>query len=121
MMEMKKRFYSDCVEDERLYVDKTLSIRPLMEPCNVLLLTRPRRFGKTFFLKMLKDFFQLDYQKPGNQGKQKALFSGLAILDETEFCERYMGQFPVVSFSFKDVDGRRLRRRPRPLRRCWQR
>ena len=104
-MEMEKRFYSDCVEDERLYVDKTRSIRSLMEPCNVLLLTRPRRFGKTFFLKMLKDFFQLDYQQPGSQEKQKALFSGLAILNEAELCERYMGQFPVVSLSFKDVDG----------------
>ena len=104
-MGMEKRFYSDCLEDERLHVDETRLIRSLMEPCNVLLLTRPRRFGKTFFLKMLKDFFQLDYQQPGNQEKQKELFSGLAILDEAEFCERYMGQFPVISLSFKDVDG----------------
>ena len=61
------------------------------------LFTRPRRFGKTLNMSMLKSFFEI--------GTDKTLFDGLAISEEKELCEAYMGKFPVVFVSLKDVDG----------------
>lgn len=78
------------------YVDKTGLIKELlgdMEKVN--LFTRPRRFGKSLNMNMLKYFF--DY------GCDPALFRGLEIAREEELCEKFMGQFPVISISLKDV------------------
>ena len=58
--------------------------------------TRPRRFWKSLNMSMLKYFFELD----GN----KELFEGLEIMEEPELCEEYMGKFPVISLSLKDID-----------------
>ena len=63
----------------------------------VNLFTRPRRFGKTLNMSMLKSFFEI--------GADKTLFDGLAISKETALCEAYMGKFPVVFVSLKGVDG----------------
>lgn len=63
----------------------------------VNLFTRPRRFGKTLNLSMLKCFFEI--------GGRKELFNGLKISQEKELIEEYMGQFPVISVSLKSVDG----------------
>ena len=79
------------------YVDKTRLIRDLLQnPAEVTLLTRPRRFGKSLNMSMLKCFFELD----GN----KEIFKGLEIMKESELCEEYMGKFPVISMSLKDID-----------------
>ena len=79
------------------YVDKTgLIIELLQNPAEVTLFTRPRRFGKSLNMSMLKYFFELD----GN----KELFEGLEIMEEPELCEEYMGKFPVISLSLKDID-----------------
>ena len=76
------------------YVDKT----GLMNNWGkVNLFTRPRRFGKTLNMSMLKNFFEI--------GADKTLFDGLAISKETNLCDRYMGKFPVVFLSLKGVDG----------------
>ena len=80
------------------YVDKSYLIRDLLNSWGkVNLFTRPRRFGKTLNMSMLKSFFELD--------ADKTLFDGLAIMQETELCEKYMGKFPVVFISLKNVEG----------------
>ena len=80
------------------YVDKTLFIKELLQNWGeVNLITRPRRFGKTLNMSMLKSFFEV--------GNAPALFNGLKIAQEKELCEKYMGKFPVISISLKSVDG----------------
>lgn len=80
------------------YVDKTGLIRDLLDNWGkVNLFTRPRRFGKTLNMSMLKSFFEI--------GTDKTLFDGLAISKETDMCDMYMGKFPVVFLSLKGVDG----------------
>ena len=80
------------------YVDKTELIRDLLNSWGkVNLFTRPRRFGKTLNMSMLKYFFEI--------GTDSALFDGLAISREKELCDRHMGKYPVVFLSLKGVDG----------------
>ncbi len=80
------------------YVDKSMFIAELLQNWGeVNLFTRPRRFGKTLNLSMLKCFFEI--------GGRKELFNGLKISQEKELTEEYMGQFPVISVSLKSVDG----------------
>ena len=81
------------------YADKTLFIKELLQNWGeVNLFTRPRRFGKTLNMSMLKCFFEI--------GSNPDLFAGLKIAQEKELCEKYMGKFPVISISLKSVDGR---------------
>ncbi len=80
------------------YADKTMFIKELLQNWGeVNLFTRPRRFGKTLNMSMLKSFFEI--------GSDPALFNGLKIALEKELCEEYMGKFPVISISLKSVDG----------------
>ena len=80
------------------YVDKTLFIKELLQNWGeVNLFTRPRRFGKTLNMSMLKCFFET--------GRDPALFDGLKIVQEKELCEKYMGRFPVIFISLKSVGG----------------
>lgn len=79
------------------YVDKTGLIRELLEnPGKVTLFTRPRRFGKSLTMSMLKNFFELE--------NRKEIFHGLAISNEISLCEKFMGKFPVISISLKGID-----------------
>lgn len=81
------------------YVDKTLFIKELLQNWGeVNLFTRPRRFGKSLNMSMLKSFFEV--------GGDPALFDGLKISREKELCANYQGKFPVISISLKSVDGR---------------
>ncbi len=81
------------------YADKTLFIKELLQNWGeVNLFTRPRRFGKSLNMSMLKCFFEV--------GTDPAMFEGLKIMQEKELCEKYMGKFPVISISLKGVDGR---------------
>ncbi|MDO4328246.1 MAG: AAA family ATPase [Lachnospiraceae bacterium] len=80
------------------YIDKTVLIRDLLNNWGkVNLFTRPRRFGKTLNMSMLKYFFEI--------GTDKTLFNGLAISRETALREEYLGKFPVIFISLKSVDG----------------
>lgn len=80
------------------YVDKTMFIAELLQNWGkVNLFTRPRRFGKSLNMSMLKCFFEIS----GDQ----TLFDGLKITEEKSLCEEYMGQFPVISISLKSIDG----------------
>lgn len=83
------------------YIDKTGFIRDLLNNWGeVNLFTRPRRFGKTLNMSMLKCFFEI--------GTDKTLFDGLAISQETALCEEYMGKYPIIFISLKDVNGLRF-------------
>ena len=98
--------FLDMIRDNRYYVDKTGFIKPLMESGSyVQLITRPRRFGKTLFMDTLRRFLDIDPQKPGDTTKQSQLFSGLNITKEVAFCAQFMGQYPVLFISLKDVKG----------------
>lgn len=80
------------------YIDKTELIAELLNGwAEVNLFTRPRRFGKSLNMSMLKSFFEM--------GCDPALFEGLRISQEEALCQQYMGQFPVISISLKGVDG----------------
>lgn len=80
------------------YVDKTEMIKELLLNWGeVNLFTRPRRFGKSLNMSMLKRFFEI--------GGDKSLFKGLAISKEEQLCDEYMGQYPVISISLKGVEG----------------
>ena len=80
------------------YVDKTRLIEQLLQNWGeVNLFTRPRRFGKTLNMSMLKSFFEI--------GADKTLFDQLYIAANKELCEEYMGQYPVIFLSLKGVDG----------------
>lgn len=92
------------------YVDKTMFISELLENWGeVNLFTRPRRFGKTLTMDMLKSFFEI--------GCNKALFDGLQIEQEQELCEQYMGQFPVIFVTLKSVAGQNYQEAIAALRR----
>ena len=101
---MKKKFpigidgFKKIRTNDFYYADKTMFIAELLHNWGeVNLFTRPRRFGKTLNMSMLKCFFEI--------GGKKELFEGLKIAQEKELCEKYMGQFPVISISLKSVDG----------------
>ncbi len=85
-------------EEDFYYIDKTNLIKDLLENWSeVNLFTRPRRFGKTLNMSMLKSFFSI--------GADPSLFSGLNISREKELCDKYMGAFPVIFLTLKGVDG----------------
>ena len=80
------------------YIDKTRLIEQLLQGWGkVTLFTRPRRFGKTLNMSMLKSFFEI--------GTDKSLFDGLYISGNKELCDEYMGKYPVIFLSLKGVDG----------------
>ena len=81
------------------YIDKTRLIEQLLQSWGkVTLFTRPRRFGKTLNMSMLKSFFEI--------GRDKSLFDGLYISGNKELCDEYMGKYPVIFLSLKSVEGR---------------
>ncbi len=94
--------FGEFFSEDFYYVDKTLFIKELLQNWGkVNLFTRPRRFGKSLNMSMLKCFFEI--------GTDPALFDGLRIAQERELCEEYMGKFPVISISLKSVDGRNFK------------
>ena len=79
------------------YVDKTGLIEELLESRGeVSLFTRPRRFGKSLNMSMLRHFFEI--------GTQKSLFDGLYISSRKVLCDKYMGKYPVISLTFKGIE-----------------
>lgn len=80
------------------YVDKTKLIKQVLQnKSKAYLFTRPRRFGKTLNMSMLKCFFEI--------GANKALFDGLYISRNQQICKDYLGKYPVIFLTLKDVDG----------------
>ena len=90
--------FSKLRESDFYYVDKTRLIEQLLYRWSeVTLFTRPRRFGKTLNMSMLRSFFEI--------GTDKSLFDGLYISGNKELCDAYMGKYPVIFLSLKGVDG----------------
>ena len=90
--------FEEFFSEDFYYVDKTLFIKELLQNWGkVNLFARPRRFGKSLNMSMLKCFFEI--------GRDPVLFEGLKIAQEKVLCEKYMGKFPVISISLKSVDG----------------
>ena len=92
-------FFDELIRENFYYIDKTGLIEELLNNWGkVNLFTRPRRFGKSLNMSMLKTFFE--------KGCDPSIFEGLKISHNVKLCEQYMGQFPVISISMKGVDGR---------------
>ena len=90
--------FGEFFSEDFYYVDKTLFINRLLQNWGkVNLFTRPRRFGKSLNMSMLKCFFEIE--------GDPVLFNGLRIMQERDLCEKYMGKFPVISVSLKSVSG----------------
>ena len=91
------------------YIDKTRYIKDILLNCGTtVLFTRPHRFGKTITLSMLQSFLEMNYENPSDKSKQIELFKDTEIFKDKEFCDKYMGQYPVIYLSLKeafDIDG----------------
>ncbi len=90
--------FEEIIKEDFYYVDKTAFISELIGGWSkVNFFTRPRRFGKSLTMSMLKHFFEI--------GGDKSIFDGLKVSEDKALCERYMGRYPVVSISLKGVSG----------------
>ena len=99
--------FSEIINKNKYYVDKTSYLRTVFaeDGSSVLLFTRPRRFGKTLLMDMFADFFRLDYINPTDTSFQQKLFKDTEIMKDKSFVEKYMGRFPVIFISLKDIKG----------------
>ena len=94
-----KSDFEELRESGNYYVDKTELIYELVNDTDnkVTLFTRPRRFGKTLMMSMMENFFSI-------RKDSRNIFEGLAIAEHTDFCGKWMNQYPVLFISFKDVE-----------------
>ena len=98
--------FEELKDENCYYVDKTEFIKTVFtDSAKVLLFTRPRRFGKTLLMTMFESFLKIDPEKPFDNSKQLELFKGTKILEDKEFCSKFMGHYPVIDITLKDVDG----------------
>ncbi len=102
-----KDVYSELKGNGCYFVDKTPYLKELIDKdkSNVMLFTRPRRFGKTLFMSMVEYFLKINSANPGDTILQQKLFKDTKILEDREFCEKYMGQHPVICLTLKGVQG----------------
>ena len=115
MPKMKKinigdELFSEYILKNRYYVDKTLFIKEIFyaDASKVLLLTRPRRFGKTLTMSTFYEFLRINPSNPDNPedtSYQQKLFKDTQIYQDQEFCQENMGKYPVIFITFKDVTG----------------
>ncbi len=98
--------FEELKDENCYYVDKTAFIKTVFtDSAKVLLFTRPRRFGKTLLMTMFESFLKIDPRKPFDNSKQLELFKGTKILEDKEFCSKFMGQYPVIDITLKGVNG----------------
>ena len=99
--------FSEVITQNKYYVDKTSYLRSVFaeDGSSVLLFTRPRRFGKTMLMDMFADFLRLNVKDPSDTSFQRKFFKGMSILQDKEFVDKFMGQFPVISISLKGIIG----------------
>ena len=109
-------FY-DVITKNRYYVDKTPYLKTVfseeiptdgktfVDGSSVLLFTRPRRFGKTLLMDMFETFLKVDSNNPGDTTLHNQLFLETKITEDKVFCEKYMGKFPVIFITLKNVFG----------------
>ena len=99
--------FNKLIENDCYYVDKTPFIRTVFKEnkADVMLITRPRRFGKTLTMSTFYDFLSLNIENPGDVSLQEKWFKDTKIFEDKEFCSEYMGKFPVIFISLKAVSG----------------
>ena len=99
--------FHELIESHSYYVDKTPFIRTVFKEntSKVMLITRPRRFGKTLTMSTFYDFLSLNIENPGDVSLQEKWFKDTKIFEDKEFCSEYMGKFPVIFISLKSVSG----------------
>ncbi len=97
--------FHELIESNSYYVDKTPFIKTIFEEntSKVMLITRPRRFGKTLTMSTFYDFLALDLENPDDVSRQEKWFKDTKIFEDKEFCAKYMGKFPVIFVSFKTI------------------
>ena len=102
-----KDVYSELKNNGCYFVDKTPYLKTIIDEdeSNVMLFTRPRRFGKTLFMSMVEYFLKINSANPGDTILQQKLFKDTKILEDREFCAKYMGQHPVICLTLKGVQG----------------
>ena len=99
--------YEELKDSNCYFVDKTEHLKTVFtSSTKVQLFTRPRRFGKTLLMTMFESFLQINPEKPFDTSVQQKYFQGTKILEDKEFCDKFMGQYPVISISLKDVTGK---------------
>ena len=99
--------YSKVIYDKCYFVDKTSLIKDVFaqNKSEVLLISRPRRFGKTLTMSMFYHFLSINYNKPEDLSSHVELFKDTKIFADQEFCQQYMGHYPVIFLSLKSVEG----------------
>ncbi|MBR1853580.1 MAG: AAA family ATPase, partial [Lachnospiraceae bacterium] len=96
--------YKEFIDNDMYYVDKTMLIRDVVEKGGkVTLFTRPRRFGKTLALSMLRTFFELEYDRDGNPIDKRRYFAGKRIMEAPDKILSMMGKYPVIKLSLKSA------------------
>ena len=94
--------YREFIDENLYYVDKTMLVRDVLERGGkVTLLTRPRRFGKTLGLSMLRTFFERELDADGNVIDHRRYFEGMKVMDAGAEVLSHMGKYPVISLSLK--------------------
>ena len=113
MNQLRKRIaigiddYSKIIDNKGYFVDKTSLIKSVFAKNinEVLLISRPRRFGKTLTMSMFYHFLSINHDNPNDLTRQQELFKDTQIYQDTEFCQQYMGQYPVIFLSLKEIEG----------------
>ena len=100
--------FHELIESNCYYVDKTPFIRTVFKEngADVMLFTRPGRFGKTLTLSTFYDFLSLNIKNPGDVSLQEKWFKDTKIFEDKEFCSKYMGKFPVIFITLKQIEGK---------------
>lgn len=96
--------FREIISHNQYYVDKTLFLKDIIYS-GIPVIVRPHGFGKTLFMDMMSNFFGLNEDNPDDLSLHEKLFKNTAIFKDKEFVESYMGKFPVIYISLKDVTG----------------
>ena len=98
--------YSKIIDNKGYFVDKTSLIKDVFaqNKSEVLLISRPRRFGKTLTMSMFYHFLAINHDNPNDLTRQQELFKDTQIYQDREFCQQYMGHYPVIFLSLKSVE-----------------
>ena len=98
--------FEELIDENGYFVDKSEFIKPVFtDSAKVLLFTRPRRFGKPLLMTMFESSLKINPEKPFDTSFQQKYFQGTKILEDKEFCSKFMGHYPVIDITLKDVDG----------------
>ena len=98
--------YSKIIDNKGYFVDKTSLIKDVFaqNKSEVLLISRPRRFGKSLTMSMFYHFLAINHDNPNDLTRQQELFKDTQIYQDREFCQQYMGHYPVIFLSLKSVE-----------------